>query len=134
MKKCILIILSSFALASCFKSDNRDLGADYSGEGYLKYEFNGFPYEYTGGTKSITSRGIGVYAKKQLKSATVPATRYSIFGQIGATKQINIVIVTDSLKTGTYTTGIANAATLVKIDSIQYTSNRPADFLTVTIS
>jgi hypothetical protein len=135
MKKCLLIIISSFALVSCFKSDNRYLGADYSGEGYLKYELNGFPYEYTGGSKSLASRGIGVYAKKQLRSASVPATQYTILGQLGATKQLNIVIVTDSLKTGTYTTSTsANAETFVKVDSIQYANNRSADFLTVTIS
>ncbi|MCW3109784.1 MAG: hypothetical protein JWQ09_4290 [Segetibacter sp.] len=135
MKKISFIILSAFTLVSCFKSDHRDLGVDYSGEGYLKYELNGLPFEYTGGYKRLTSGGIGVFARKLPKSATVPVARYTIMGQIGVNKLINIVIITDSLKTGSYTTStFSNAVTSVKIDSIQYSNNRSADFLTVTIS
>lgn len=135
MKKLSFVILSAFALVSCLKSDNRDLGIDYSGDGYLKYELNGQPFEYTGGYTRVTSGGIGVFARKIPKSSTVPSARYTITGQIGVNKVINIVIITDSLKTGNYTTSsFANGVTSIKVDSVQYSNNRSADFLNITIS
>lgn len=135
MKQCIVFFLSAVIFCSCMKSDNRDFGIDYSPEGYLKYLFDGSPFEYSGGPKSLTERGIGVYAKKQLKSATVPATRYIITGQIGVANQINVVIVTDSLKPGTFvSTSAASAPTSIKKDSAVYTGNRPGDGLTINIS
>jgi hypothetical protein len=101
----------------------------------MLYELNGFPYEYTGGYKRLSLNGIGVYAKKQPKTSTVPTARYIITGQIGVNKTFNIAIITDSLKTGSYTTSTyASGVTSVKVDSIQYLNNRPADFLTVNIS
>jgi hypothetical protein len=93
------------------------------------------PFEYTGGYKRVTASGIGVYARKVIPSAAGNAFRYTITGQIGVNKQINIVIITDSLKTGSYTTSLlSNAVTSVKIDSIQYLNNRPEDILTITIT
>lgn len=133
-KNCILIILT-ISFVSCLKSGNRNLGPDKSPNGSIEFMLNNYPYEFTGGYNDIITSGIGVYSRKQLKSATIPSTRYTINGQLGAGKTINIVIITDSLKAGSYTTSsFANGPTYVKIDSIQYSNHRAVDFLSVNIS
>jgi hypothetical protein len=135
MKRLLLITSISFGLISCFKSDNRDLGVYNIADGYIRYQVNNFPFEINGGYNSFSNTGVGVYGRKQLKSANVPATRYTIIGQLSVRKTINIVIITDSLKTGSYTTSTSsNGLTFAKIDSIQYSGNRPDDILNLNIT
>ena len=134
MKSTVFAVLSIFIMVSCLKSARRDLGPDKSVNGSLKYLLDNFPVEITGGFSDISSTRIGVYAQKQIKSATVPVTRYTIVGQIESAISVNIVIPTDSLRPGSYTTAVlSNGVTLVKRDSIQYSNNRPVDNLTVNI-
>jgi hypothetical protein len=134
MKGLLLITLLSFALASCFKSDNRDLGSYSVADGYIRYQLNNFPFEINGGYSSFSNTGIGVYGRKQLRSATVENTRYIIIGQLSARRSITIVIATDSLTTGTYTTSSSsNPITTTKFDSVQYSGNRAEDVLHLEI-
>ena len=135
MKKVLLIILPLLGLMSCFKSDNRDLGVYNISDGYMRYQVNNFPFEMNDGYNSFSTTGIGVYGRKQLKSATVPATRYVIIGQLTTRKSINLVIITDSLQSGTYTSSTSpSALTLVKMDSLQYAGNRAEDVLNLNIT
>jgi hypothetical protein len=135
MKSFLLVIVLSLALVSCFKSDNRDLGVYNISNGYIRYQVNNFPYEINGGYTSFSSTGVGVYCKKQLKSASVPSTRYTIIGQLSAKKSINIVIITNSLKSGAYvTTTASNGVTFANVDSIQYSGNRTEDILNLNIT
>lgn len=135
MKKVFSIILPILGLVSCFKSENRDLGVYNISDGYMRYQVNNFPFEMNGGYNSFSNTGIGVYGRKQLKSAAVPATRYVIIGQLSTRKAINMVIITDSLQTGTYTTNaLPGALTMIKIDSLQYAGNRPEDVLSLKIT
>ena len=135
MKNFLLITFCSFSLISCFKSDNRDLKAYNITNGYIRYQVNNSPFEINGGYIEFSTTGVGVYGRKQLKSANVPATRYTIIGQLNARKTINIVITTDSLKSGSYTTGTSSdGVTFAKIDSIQYSGNRSTDILEVNIT
>ncbi len=136
MKKILPSIILAFTLVSCFKNTHRDLGPDDYPNGYIRYQVNGWQLEYSGGYDNITSAGIGVYCLKEKQSATVPSTRYTVKAQLGAAKTINIVIVTDSLQVGSYTTGttIASGITSATVDSNKYYNNRPIDFLNVYIS
>lgn len=129
MKGFLLVIVSSLALVSCFKSDNRDLGVYNISNGYIRYQVNNFPYEINGGYNSFSNTGVGVYCKKQLKSASVPSTRYTILGQLSPKRSINLIIITDSLKSSSYViTATANA------DTIQYSGNRTEDILNLNIT
>lgn len=135
MKRLLLITISGFLLMSCFKSDNRDLGVYNTADGYIRYQLHGFPFEMNGGYNSFSTTDTGVYARKQLKSATIPATRYVIIGQLSARKSINIIIVTDSLKSGSYTTGSTdNGITIAKFDTVDYSANRSQDVLNLNIT
>ena len=135
MKIFLFLAFVSFALISCFKSDNRELGVYNIADGYIRYQVNNAPFEINGGYSDFSNKGIGVYGRKQLKSASVPATRYLITGQLTNKRTINLFIITDSLKTGTYTTSTStNAMSFAKIDTIQYAGNRPDDILNVNIT
>ncbi|GEO09960.1 hypothetical protein [Segetibacter aerophilus] len=134
MKGLLLITLLSFTLASCFKTDNRNLGVYNVADGYIRYQLNNFPFEINGGYSSFSNTGIGVYGRKQLKTTTGENTRYVIVGQLSARRSITIVIATDSLTTGTYTTSSSsNPITTTKFDSVQYSVNRSEDVLNLDI-
>lgn len=121
-------------VSSCFKTDNRDLGVYNTDDGYITYQVNNYPYEINGGYSSFSSRGVGVYARKLLKTSSIPTTRYVVFAQLSPRQQINLIIVTDSLTTGSYkTSNSAGALSFIKIDTTQYSTNRVEDVVTLNI-
>jgi hypothetical protein len=130
MRKILFIALIALICTSCLKSANRNLGPDP--DGYIRYQVNSMQLEYSGGYDAISSTGVGVYATKQIETSS--ANRYTITGQLGNNKTIKIVIVTDSLQRGPYTTASTAGTTLAYVDSAQFTNNRPVDYLTVSIS
>ncbi|MCW3078910.1 hypothetical protein [Segetibacter sp.] len=134
MKPIFLITLISFALTSCLKTSNRNLGVYNTADGYISYQLNNYPFEINGGYNSFSNTGIGVYGRKLPRSATIESSRYTIVGQLSARRSIAIVLVTDSLTSGTYTTShSSNPITTAKFDSAQYAGNRPADILRVEV-
>jgi hypothetical protein len=135
MKRFVFIILSTLMLVSCLKTGSRNLGVYDTSNGYIRYQLNNYPIEINGGYSSFSTKGVGVFGRKLATLPNGPATRYTIFGQLSTKVAINMVVVTDSLKLGSYTTGTStDGTTFARLDSIQYAGNRAEDVLHLTIT
>lgn len=121
---------------SCNKSN--DTSANSTQSVYIKFKLNGAQYQFNGGYSSVTSTGEGVYGLKILASTILSKTIYEIQGQSGNNRVINLVIVSDSLKSQSYNTPTISSnnfyPSLVNIDGKLYGTFQASDVISITIN